>query len=183
MKIILNWCDEDTRAEIALDSPYEDNIKAREFIVFPMQVHKICNDTEDKNVFPGSRIIKITTHHFRPTTIVKQTLVTHLIDDAIWDTTNPCKVFLDDTNSTEALANINVTKELITTTTLSMSTVYNKIWYNAHEEYDLWHDVLEIMDGYQEWDDPPTILEDISPNYESSKEHIEPDFYISDRQT
>ena len=64
-----------------------------------------------------------------------------------------------------------------------MSTTSNKIWYDAHEEYDSWHDVLENMDGYQEWDDSPTILEDTSPNYESLKGYIEPDFYIRDRQT
>ena len=64
-----------------------------------------------------------------------------------------------------------------------MLSVYNKIWYNAHEEYDVWHDVLETMDGYQEWDDPPTILEDTSSNYESPNEYIQPEFYIGDCQT
>ena len=51
MKIILDQCDEDTRAEIALDSSYEDNMKAGELSKLLMQVHKICNNTEDKNVF------------------------------------------------------------------------------------------------------------------------------------
>ena len=64
-----------------------------------------------------------------------------------------------------------------------MSTVYNKIWYNTHEECDLWHNVLETMDGYQEQDDLPINLEDTNPDYESPKEHIKPDFYISNRQT
>ena len=33
-----------------------------------------------------------------------------------------------------------------------MSTKDDKLWYNAHEEYDLWYNVPEIMNNYQEWD-------------------------------
>ena len=86
-------------------------------------------------------------------------------------------------NGTEVLANIHGSKELIDTTTTLMSGVYNKIWYDIHEEYDLWHNVQETMNGYQEWDDQPNIIEDTSPNYESPSEHIEPDFHIGDSQT
>ena len=148
-----------------------------------MWVHKICNYTEDKNVFFGQWITNITKHHFWPTAIVEQVLATHSINDAILDTTNPCEVSLDDTNGTEALANIDLTKESIATTTTPMSAIYNEIWYNAQEEWDSWHNILETMTGYQEWDDPPTILKDTSPNHESPKEHIGPDFYINNRQT
>ena len=83
MKIVLDQCNEDARAEIALDSSYEDNMKAGELIKFLMRVCKICNDTEDKNVFFGSRLIYITKHHFQLTKIVKKILATHSIDDAI----------------------------------------------------------------------------------------------------
>ena len=86
-------------------------------------------------------------------------------------------------SDTEALANIDGTKESITTTTTLASSVYDKIWYNTYTECDLWHDVLETMNGYQEWDDLPNILEDTSPNYESTSEHIKPDFYIGNCQT
>ena len=64
-----------------------------------------------------------------------------------------------------------------------MLRVYNKIWYDDHDECDLLHDVLEFMNGYQEWNAPPNILEHTSPNYESLSEHTEPDFYIGDCQT
>ena len=79
-------------------------------------------------------------------------------------------------NGTEALANIHGTKESIADITTLVSSVYNEIWYNVHEDCDLWHDVLETMNGYQEWDDSPIILEDTSPSYESLSEHIEPGF-------
>ena len=75
-----------------------------------MTVHTFCNDTEDTNVFFGSRVTKITKHHFRPTTIVKELLVAHLTDDDIWDNTNPCEISIDNTNSIETVANIDVTK-------------------------------------------------------------------------
>ena len=60
-------------------------------------------------------------------------LATHLMDDAVWDNTNPWDISLEDINSTEALANIHGTKESITTTTTLMSSVYNEIWYNTNE--------------------------------------------------
>ena len=183
IKIILDQCDKNTRVEITLNSSYEDNMKAGELIKFLMRVHKICDDTKDKDVFFGSRITEITKHHFRPTTIVKQILTIHLIDDAIWDNTNPCDVSRDNVNGTEVLANIDVTEESITTKTTSISTIYNKVLYNAHTECDFWHDVLKTMDSYQAWDDPSTILEDVSPNYESPKEYIEPVFLICNCQT
>ena len=104
-------------------------------------------------------------------------------NDANWDNTNPWNVSLDDANGTETLANVDVTKESIVTTTTSMSTKDDKIWYNAHEECDSWHDVPETMDNYKEWDDPPIILKDTSNNNESQKEHMEPDFYIGECQT
>ena len=40
-----------------------------------------------------------------------------------------------------------------------------------------------IMENYQIWDDPQIILQGKSKNNESPKEHIEPYFYISERQT
>ena len=86
-------------------------------------------------------------------------------------------------SGTEDLVNIDGTKESITTTTTLKSSVYDEIWYNAHEECGSWYDVPETMDGYQEWDNPSTILEDTSPNYKSASNHIKPEFYIGDRQT
>merc|ERR1712238_195446 len=32
----------------------------------------------------------------------------------------------------------------------------DEIWYDTHAECDSWYDVLETMNGYQEWDDPPS---------------------------
>ena len=76
-----------------------------------------------------------------------------------------------------------MTKESGATTTTLMSTKDDKIWYNVNKEYDSWHKVPDTMDNYQTWDNSPIVLEDTSRNNESTKEHIEPDFYISERQT
>ena len=80
------------------------------------------------------------------------------MDDAIWNNTNPYNVSLDDMSGTEDLVNINGTKESIATTTILTSSVYDEIWYNTHEECNLWYDVPETMNNYQEWDNPPNIL-------------------------
>ena len=80
MKIILDQQNEDTRAEIVLNSSYED---AGELIEFLKQVRRICNDTKGKNILFNSQLTNITEHHFQPKTIVKQILVTHLMDDTI----------------------------------------------------------------------------------------------------
>ena len=85
-------------------------------------------------------------------------------------------------SGTETLANIVGTEESIATTTTLKASVYKEIWYDTNKECDLWHDVLETMNGYQEWDNPPNILEDTSPNYKFASEHIKPDFYIDNRQ-
>ena len=100
------------------------------------------------------------------------------MDDAIWDYINSYNVSLDNMNGTEALANIDGTKESIATSTTLTSSVYDEIWYNTHEEYDSWHDILETINVYQEWDDPPNILEDTSPNYESASKHINQIFIL-----
>ena len=171
------------KAEIALSFSYKDNLEAGELIKFLARIRKGCNYTEDTDVFFGSRVTKITKRHFRPITIVKQQLAAYPNNDVIWDSTNPCDVYLDNKNDTEALANVDVTKESIVTTTTFMSTKDDKIWYNANEECDSWHDVPETMDNYKEWDDPPIILKDTSIKHESSKEYIEPDFYIGKHQT
>mmetsp|Transcript_3771 Transcript_3771/g.4076 ORF Transcript_3771/g.4076 Transcript_3771/m.4076 type:complete len:179 (+) Transcript_3771:294-830(+) len=134
MKILPNRWDKNTRTEIALGSSYEDNLEAGELIKFLVRLRKVCNDTEDTDIFFGSWVTKITKHHVQPTTIVEQLLAAHPNNDAIWDNTNPCDVYLDNTSGTEALANVDVTKELIVTTRTSMSTKDDKIWCNAHEE-------------------------------------------------
>ena len=64
-----------------------------------------------------------------------------------------------------------------------MSIKGDELWFNAHEESDPWYNVPEIMDNYKEWDNPPNILRDTDIISESPKEHIEPDFYINERQT
>ena len=105
------------------------------------------------------------------------------MDNAIWDNLNSCKASLDNMNGTGALANIHGTKESIATTTTLMSSVYNEIWQDTHEECDSWHDILETMNVYQEWDDLSNVLEDTSTNYEPLSEHIKPDFNIGNCQT
>lgn len=111
MKIILDLCDEETKAEIVINLSYKDNMKTGDLIKFLMQMRKICNDAKDKNIFFGSQLSSITEHQFRPITTVKQILATHLMDDDIWDNTNPCDVSLDGTSGTEDLSNIDGTKK------------------------------------------------------------------------
>ena len=183
MKIILNQWDEDTRAEIAIGSFFEDNLEAGELIKFLARVRTVCDDTEDADAFFGSWVTKITKHHLQLITIVKELLAAHPTDDAIWDNTNPYDLFLEDINGTETAARIDFTKESIVTTTTSMSIKDDELWFNAHGESDSWCDVPETMDNYQEWDNTPNILGDTSIIDESPKEHIESDFYISECQT
>ena len=183
MKIILDLCDEETKADIAINSSCEENTKTGDFIKFLIQMRRICNDTKDKTVFFGSQLSSITKHQCFPTKTVKQILATHLMDDDIWNNTNPCDVSLEDMSGIENLVNIDGTKESITTTTTLTSSVYDKIWYNTHEECDLQYNVPETMNNYQEWDDPLNILEDTSHNYEFASDHIKQDFYIDNRQT
>ena len=183
MKIILDLCDEKTKAEVAINSSCKENMKTGDLIKFLTQMRRICNDAKDKNIFFGLQLSSITKHQFRPTTTVKQILATHLLDDAIWDNTNPCDVSLDDMSGTEDLVNIDGTKESIATTTKLTSSVYDEIWYNTYAECDAWYNVPETMDNYQEWDNPPNVLENTSLNYESASDHLKPDFYINNRQT
>ena len=134
-------------------------------------------------LFFGLCVTRITEHHFRPATTVKKLLAAHSNNDAIWDNTNQCDVSLDNTSGTEDLADAEVTKESVPTTTTPMSAKDDEIWYNTIGEYDSWYKVAEIMDNYQERDNPPIILEDTSKTNESPKEHVEPDFYLGERQT
>ena len=45
MEIIFDWCDEETRAEVAINSSYKDTMKAGDLIKFLKQMQKICNDS------------------------------------------------------------------------------------------------------------------------------------------
>ena len=53
MEIILDQCDEDTRAEITLGPSYEDDMKVVELLKFLTRVRKVCTDSEDKTCFLG----------------------------------------------------------------------------------------------------------------------------------
>ena len=133
INIILNQCDEDRRAKIALDSSYEDNLETGELIKFLVRVRTVYNDTDDADVFFGSRVTKITKHHLQPTTIVEELLVVHPTDDAIWYNTNSCNVSFDSIDGAKTAASIDVTKESTVATTTSMSTKDDELWFNARE--------------------------------------------------
>ena len=62
--MIFDQCEEDTRVEIALGPSYEDNLTAGELIKFFMRVRKLCNGTEDTDVFFGSCGTRITKFDF-----------------------------------------------------------------------------------------------------------------------
>ena len=114
MEIILDQCNVDTRAEIALSTPYEDDLKAGELIKFLIRLRKVCTNTEDKNLFFGSSVTRIPKHHFQPATDYEQLLAARPNDDA----------------------NVDVTKESVATTITPMLTKDDEIWYNANGEYD-----------------------------------------------
>jgi len=61
-----------------------------------------------------------------------------------------------------------------------MSIENDKTWYDANEEYGLWHDDAETIDNYQERVDPPTVLGD-TDKIEPINEHIEPHTHDSER--
>ena len=69
------------------------------------------------------------------------------------------------------------------TVTVSMSHEDDESWFDAHEDFDLWHNTSETMDNYDKWDKPPSIRDVIGINNEFTNKHIEPDFYIGKRQT
>ena len=146
-------------------------------------------------MFFGSSITRITEHHIRPATRVKELLAAHPDVDSIWNNTDLCDESLDNTSDTKGLVSIDVTKEpvkitttpisieidnntdvaqdSVATTTTPMSIENDDTWYDANEEYDSWHDAAETMDNYQEWLDPPTVLGDTGKT-KPMNEHVEP---------
>ena len=64
MKIILNLCDEETKAEIVINSSSKENMKTEDLIKFLMQMRRICNDAKDEIVFFGSQLSSITKYQF-----------------------------------------------------------------------------------------------------------------------
>ena len=73
-----------------------------------------------------------------------------------------------------------MTQDSVATTTTTMSEENNKIWYDTNEEYDLWHITAETMDNYQEWINPPTVVEDKNIT-NSIIEHIKPRIHQGDQ--
>ena len=56
-------------------------------------------------------------------------------------------------------------------------------WFDAHGVFGLWHNTSETMDNYDKCNKPPNICNVVGINNESTNEHVEPDFYIGERQT
>ena len=67
--------------------------------------------------------------------------------------------------------------------TVSMSHKADESWFDAQKDFDSWHDTLETMDNYDEWDEPPTTYGVVGINNEYTNEYIKSDFYIRERQT
>ena len=59
----------------------------------------------------------------------------------------------------------------------------DKPWFDAHKDFDSWHNTSETIDNYNKWNKPPNICDVIDMNNKSTNEHIEPDLYIGNRQT
>ena len=83
INIILNRCDEDTRAEIALGFSYEVNLEAGELIKFLAKVRTVCKNTDDTDRCFGCQVTRITKYHLQPTTTVEKLLAAHLTNDAM----------------------------------------------------------------------------------------------------
>ena len=60
-----------------------------------------------------------------------------------------------------------------------MSIENDETWYDANEEYNLWHNAAETMHNYQEWTDPPTVVGDTDLT-NPIIEHIDPHFHKGD---
>ena len=143
---------------------------------------------KSKNAFFGSSISMFTEQHVRSTTRVKKILDTHLDNDCMWKKTDPCDVYLDDTSDSEEPVNSTMTtssigienkskasQDSVATTVTIMSGEINETWYDTYEEYDSWHDAVEIMDNYQEWIIPPTVIGEMNmtnPIIEHIDSHI-----------
>ena len=83
MKLILGLCDETNRAKTTLGQSPEDDVMAGGLLKFIVRVCKICTNSEDKDVFFGSSITRITQHYIRPATKVEQLFAAHPDDDSI----------------------------------------------------------------------------------------------------
>ena len=181
-KSILDQCDKATRAESTLGQSPEDDVMIDGLLKFITKMRKVCTNCEDKDVLFGSSITRITELYIRPATKVEQLLAAHPDNDSIWNNTDPCDVSLDNKGGTKGSVSIDVTKEPVKATTTPMSIKIDnntnvaqdsvtiittpmsieddKTWYDANEEYDLWHNAAETMVNYQEWVDSPTVLGD-----------------------
>ena len=186
MELILDRCDKATREEITLGQSPEYDVTTGGILKFITKMRKACTNSKGKDVFFGSSITRITEHHIRPATRVKELLAAHPDNDSIRNNTAPCNVSLDNSSDTKSPISIDLTKEpvKITTTPMSieidnninvvqdsaattatlMSTENDNRWYDANAKYDLWHDAAETIDNYQEWTDPPTVLRDGNKN-------------------
>ena len=170
MGLILNRYDKVTMEEITLGQSPEDDVMAGGLLKFITKMRKVCNTFKGKNAFFGSSITRITKHHVQPVTRVKELLAAHPDDDSIWNNTDPCDVYLDNTSDIEGPVSIDVTKgpvkatttpmwikidnntnvaqNPVTTTTTPMSIEDDETWYDANEENDLWHNATETMNNY-----------------------------------
>ena len=153
--------DKATREEITLGQSPEDDVMAGGLLKFITKMRKVCTNHNDKNMFFGSSITRITKHHILPATRVEELLAAHPDNDSVWNNTDPYDMSLDDTSDTKGLVSIDVTKEPVKTTTTPMSmsieidnninaaqdsaattttlisTETDKTWYDANKEYDL----------------------------------------------
>ena len=67
--------------------------------------------------------------------------------------------------------------------TISISHDDDESWFDAHKDFDLWHDTLETMDNYDKWDKPANTYCVVNINNESTNKYIETHFYIGKYQT
>ena len=165
------------------------------FLKFIKQLRKVCTHSKGKKVFFWSSISKFTKHHIWLATRVKNLLTTRPDDDFIWNNTDPCDVSLDNTSNSEGPVNStstptstkiennsNMTQESVATTTTNMLEENNKTWYNINEEYNSWHDAAEIINNYQKWINPQTVVGDTDMTDPIIK-HIKPCIHQDDQHT
>ena len=154
----------------------------------------MCRVNNNRNILLSSRVTKITEHKFRPILSVEELLAAHPTSDAIWDHNSPCGVSIATVYNIEITTNNHIIKKSTSTccksysqellsVIISMAYDDDESWFDAHKDFDLWHNTSETIDNYDKLNEPPNTSSVVGTNNESSNKHIKPNFYIGKYET
>ena len=194
MTVTFEQCNDATRTKIAFSAFYDADREAGELIKFFTRIHTVCNQSNNGSLIFGGHVAEIVEHKFRPVQSIEELLAAHLMDDVIWDHTDPCDVSLGTVDNTEIIVSSHTMEEstytVVNPILMSFSLVVvsmpykdDKSWFDAYEDDNSWYDALEPLDKYGKWNKPPNTDGVDSVTNESTTKCIKPDFYTNERQT